>query len=385
MRCWLVRPPCSLQAGRPSCSPRMRAVAFRSMIGAGRAQQRKMAMRFNPPSLIAASLACAAILAAALTETAAAADSKITILYDAFGNDPAMKKDWGFSALVEVAGKRILFDTGNDRDIFAANVKAKDVDLTNLDFVVLSHRHSDHMAGLSHVLSVNPKVKIYAPKEGFGIYGSSLPSSFYRKDESLPPQMRYYDGKPPEVMTFGTAWQGANFEPIEKTTEIAPGITLIGLVSDAPGTRELRELSLAINTPDGIVLLVGCSHPGIDKIVEAAAAINSKIHLVAGGFHLVVAPNEVIAKVVAALKDAFKVENVAPGHCTGEPTFAALKQAFGNRYIYAGVGTSLQLGSTTGAGERRGEGPALEEDDLTTDRKLARRNDPFGVSARSLR
>jgi 7,8-dihydropterin-6-yl-methyl-4-(beta-D-ribofuranosyl)aminobenzene 5'-phosphate synthase len=66
-----------------------------------------------------------------------------SILYDAFGNDAAMKKDWGFAALVEVAGKRILFDTGNDAEIFAANVKAKGVDLTNLDFVVLSHRHSD--------------------------------------------------------------------------------------------------------------------------------------------------------------------------------------------------------------------------------------------------
>ena len=213
---------------------------------------------------------------------------------------------------------------------------AKGVDLTNLDFVVLSHRHSDHMAGLSHVLSVNPRVKIYAPREGFGIYGSSLPSSFYRKDESLPAEMRYYDGKPPEVMKFGTAWQGANFETIDKTTEVAPGVTLIALVSDAPGTRELRELSLAVNTPDGVVLVVGCSHPGIDKIVEAAAAVNPKIHLIAGGFHLVVAPDDVIAKAVAALKDTFKVENVAPGHCTGEPTFAALKQAFGDRYIYAG-------------------------------------------------
>src|SRR5881227_4061467 len=120
------------------------------------------------------------------TAVAAAPENRITILYDAFGNDAAMKKDWGFSALVEVAGKRILFDTGNDGDIFAANVKAKGIDLANLDFVVLSHRHSDHMAGLNHVLSVNPKVKIYAPREGFGIYGSSLPSSFYRKDEALP-------------------------------------------------------------------------------------------------------------------------------------------------------------------------------------------------------
>jgi 7,8-dihydropterin-6-yl-methyl-4-(beta-D-ribofuranosyl)aminobenzene 5'-phosphate synthase len=106
------------------------------------------------------------------------------------------------------------------------------------------------------------------------------------------------------------------------------------------------------------VLLVGCSHPGIDKIVEAAAAINPKIHLIVGGFHLVVAPDDVITKAVAALKNAFKVENAAPGHCTGEPTFAALKQAFGNRYIYAGVGASLRLGSGTGVGERRGERPA---------------------------
>jgi len=167
---------------------------------------------------------------------------QITVLYDAFGKDDAMRKDWGFSALVEIAGKRILFDTGDDRDIFAANVKAKNVDLTKLDFVVLSHRHGDHMAGLAHVLSVNPTVKIYAPKEGFGIYGSSLPSSFYRKAEALPPDMRYFDGKPPEVMTFGSAWQGANFELIDKTTEIVSGITLIALVSEAPGTRELKEL-----------------------------------------------------------------------------------------------------------------------------------------------
>src|SRR5215216_6257300 len=218
----------------------------------------------NVVLLLAGALAGAAAHTAA-SETALAANSEITILYDAFGSDAAMKKDWGFSALIEVGGKRILFDTGNDGDIFAANVKAKGVDLKTLDFVVLSHRHSDHMAGLNYVLSVNPTVKIYAPKEGFGIYGSSLPSSFYRKDESLPPEMRYYGGVPPQVMKFGAAWQGANFELIDKTTEIAPGMTLIALVSDSPGTKELKELSLAVDTSEGLVLLVGCSHPGIEK------------------------------------------------------------------------------------------------------------------------
>ena len=343
-------------------------------------------MKLRATLLFAAALTGVAAVVAPAGIATAEPNSQITVLYDAFGTDAAMKKDWGFSALVEISGKRILFDTGNDPGIFAANVKAKGVDLTNIDFLVLSHRHSDHMAGLNHVLSVNPAVKIYAPKEGFGIYGSSLPSSFYRKDESLPPEMRYYGGKPPEVMKFGTAWQGANIELIDKTTEIAPGITLIALVSDAPGTRELKELSLAVNTPDGVVLVVGCAHPGIEKIVEAATAINPKIRLIAGGFHLVVAPDDVIAKAVKALKDTFKVENIAPGHCTGEPTFAALKLAYGDRYLYAGVGTSLPLGPGVGSGGRRGEGPALQEDDLATYRKLARREDPFGIlKARNLR
>jgi 7,8-dihydropterin-6-yl-methyl-4-(beta-D-ribofuranosyl)aminobenzene 5'-phosphate synthase len=334
---------------------------------------------------VAASLAAGPILIAPTPVAAVEPAGQITILYDAFGADASMKKDWGFSALVEISGKRILFDTGNDPDIFAANVKAKNIDLTSIDFVVLSHRHSDHMAGLNHVLSVNPTVKIYAPKEGFGIYGSSLPSSFYRKDESLPPEMRYYGGKPPDVMKFGTAWPRANIELIDKTTEIVPGITLLALVSDAPGTRELKELSLAVNTAEGVVLVVGCSHPGIEKIVEAAAAINPRIRLISGGFHLVVASDEAIAKTVATLKDTFKVENIAPGHCTGEPTFAALKRAYGDRYLYAGVGTSLPLGPGIGSVGRRGEGPALQQDDLATYRKLARREDPFGIlKARSL-
>jgi 7,8-dihydropterin-6-yl-methyl-4-(beta-D-ribofuranosyl)aminobenzene 5'-phosphate synthase len=328
---------------------------------------------------VAAALAAAAVLVTPTRIAAAEPTGQITIVYDAFGSDAAMKKDWGFSALVEISGKRILFDTGNDADIFAANIKAKNIDLTSIDFVVLSHRHSDHMAGLNHVLSVNPTVKIYAPREGFGIYGSSLPSSFYRKDESLPPEMRYYDGKPPEVMKFGTAWQGANIEPIDKTTEIAPGITLIALVSDAPGTKELKELSLAVNTADGLVLVVGCAHSGIENILEAAKAINPRIRLITGGFHLVAASDEVIAKAVAAFKDTFKVENIAPGHCTGEPTFAALKRAYGDRYLYAGVGTTLPLGPGMGSVGRRGEGPAIQQDDLATYRKLAQREDPFGI------
>src|SRR6202162_2531788 len=137
--------------------------------------------------------------------TSAAEAARITVLYDAFGKDATMTKDWGYAALVEINGKRILFDAGDDPAILAKNVKAKGVDLTKLDFVVVSHRHSDHVGGLSYLLSVNPKVKIYAPKDGFGgIFGSDQPSKFYRKDESLPAEMRYYGGTPPENLKLGT-------------------------------------------------------------------------------------------------------------------------------------------------------------------------------------
>lgn len=283
------------------------------------------------------------LLEFAATISAAPGKAQITVLYDAFGSTSTMQKDWGYAAFIEYGGKRILFDTGNNPEIFAQNAKAKGVDLTKLDFVVMSHRHGDHMGGLTYLLKVNPTVKIYAPKEGFGVYGADLPSSFYRKDASLPPEQRYYDGEPPEVMRFGSAWPGANFQLVDKNIKITDDISLIELVSDKPGTLELRELSLAINTPEGMVIVVGCSHPGIDKIVEAASTINPRIHLPTGGLHLLTASDSDIENIVTALRNRFKVEYVAPGHCTGEPAFAALKKAFGGRYLYAGLGTTLAL------------------------------------------
>jgi 7,8-dihydropterin-6-yl-methyl-4-(beta-D-ribofuranosyl)aminobenzene 5'-phosphate synthase len=271
--------------------------------------------------------------------------AQITVLYDAFGKKSTMQRDWGYAAFIEYGGKRILFDTGNNPAILARNAKAKRIDLTKLDFVVMSHRHGDHMGGLSYVLKVNPKVKIYAPKEGFGVYGADLPSTFYRKDSGLPTEQQYYGGAPPETMRFGSAWPGANFQLVDKTTEIAPDMVLISLISDKPGTLELHELSLAINTPDGMVIIVGCSHPGIDRIVDTATKINPHIHVIVGGFHLVVSPDPEIAQIVSTLRDTYKVDYIAPGHCTGESAFTAFKNAFGDRYLYAGLGEILGLTS----------------------------------------
>ena len=270
---------------------------------------------------------------------------QITILYDAFGKDSAVQKDWGYAALVEYGGKRILFDSGNKPEILARNATAKSADLSKLDFVVMSHRHGDHMGGPAYLLKVNPKVEIYA-QGGIWRHGADLLSSFYSQGPFLPSEQRYYGGESPDVMRFGSAWPGANFQLVDKTVEIASDIYLISLVSDKPGTLELHELSLAIKAPNGMVLVVGCSHPGIDKIVEAASTIDPRIHLIVGGFHLVVASDADIQKIVTALHDTFNVQYVAPGHCTGEPAFTALKKAFGDRYLFAGLGTTFALSTS---------------------------------------
>jgi hypothetical protein len=153
--------------------------------------------------------------------------------------------------------------------------------------------------GLKYLETVNPGVKIYAPIDGFGgVFGSLKPGSFYRKAEALPPEMRYFDGNPPSMMKTGSGWPGANFELVDNTTEVSPGMTLIAVVSDVPGTKEL--------------------------------------------------------------KDKWKVDWIAPGHCTGEPAFLALKQAFGERYLYAGLGTVLELGATSPASTTQAATPAME-------------------------
>src|SRR5262252_1584319 len=292
---------------------------------------------------------------------------QITVLYDAFGKTSTMKKDWGFSALIEYGGKRVLFDTGNNAEIFAHNVAAKGIDLKQLDFAVVSHRHGDHTSGLGHLLKINSGVKIYAPQESFGVFGAALPGTFYRRNESLPSDMRYFDGRPPETLRFGSPWPEGNFTWITKTTEVAPGFHLILLNGTWGVDLEVKEISLAIDTPDGIVLVVGCSHPTIEKIVEAAkSAINKPIHLVLGGTHLLPANDNQIRTIAASPHDNLSVRFIAQARCTGELAFGILEGTFGERYVYAGLGTTVLLGAIVTVKAEAGQPnkSAMDEEDL---------------------
>jgi len=278
-----------------------------------------------------------------LLPAAVQAKDRVTILYDAFSDSKEIIKDWGFSALVEHDGKRILFDTGNNAATFEHNVKAIGVDLSKLDFVVISHRHTDHTTGLKYLLSVNPNVPVYAPMESFGIFGGAVPAGLIKPVTTLPDRMRYYDGKYPDKIPTGYPWSSGNFVLVDKLTEISPGIFIVFTISKTPGTLELRELSLVLRGPDGLSVIVGCSHPGIEEILRAASAIDPHVHFLCGGLHLVSTPETEIDRLVDNLKNKWKIEKVAPGHCTGEPAFLRLQKAFGDDYLYAGAGTRLDV------------------------------------------
>lgn len=208
------------------------------------------------------------------------------ILYDAFGPASALRKDWGFAAFVEYGGRRILFDTRNDATVFAHNVKEIGVDLTSLDAVVISHRHGDRTTGLEVVVAANPGVPIYVPHEP-AFFKGGAPKEFLARDPSLPPEMQYFEGKDPGLIRSGTPWQQANFQMLRETTKMFPGFFVLTTRSDKVGTREMNELSPAIRTPKGLAVIVGCSNPGVENILFAAAQIDKQLYRAVGGFHLV--------------------------------------------------------------------------------------------------
>ena len=263
--------------------------------------------------LLAGSAATLVAPIAVSTATAQTQAARLTILFDAFGRPSDLKRGWGYSSFIEYGGRRILFDTGSNGANFEHNVKLLGIDLKNLDFVVISHRHNDHTAGLHHVLRENPSLTIYTPVEGAGFNGQTGPvlmNLIKRYVASVPDDMRYFGGNPPTENRPESPWPGARFK-----------------------------------TPKGGVLVVGCSHPGIERLVEAATKIDSQLYEVFGGFHLVDIPDDKVTEMVMAFRDKWKIERMAAGHCTGQFAFAELIRVFGPRFDPAGVGSVISLPS----------------------------------------
>jgi 7,8-dihydropterin-6-yl-methyl-4-(beta-D-ribofuranosyl)aminobenzene 5'-phosphate synthase len=269
-------------------------------------------MSMSAKELLAAGSLLLALGAGGVSAARAAAPAaptlKFTVLYDNYVFKEGTKADWGFSCLIEGAEKTILFDTGTKPGILSYNVAALGVDLKQVDLVVLSHAHEDHTGGLPAVLGVKPGVEVLFP------------------------------------VSFGTAFAGkvakagAKPRPVDGPVEICPDVWLTGEMGTA-----IREMSLVLDTPRGLVVATGCAHPGIVGIIKRAKEIrNRPIHLVLGGFHLMNASADFLRDVLASF-DELGVERCGATHCTGDRQIAQIKAHFGARYVPLGTGRVVEV------------------------------------------
>jgi 7,8-dihydropterin-6-yl-methyl-4-(beta-D-ribofuranosyl)aminobenzene 5'-phosphate synthase len=302
-------------------------------------------------------------------------ENTIINLYDSFGEKKeGLKMDFGFSTLIKYKGKLILFDAGTNADILKSNVETLGVDLSQVDFAVASHVHGDHINGFDYLLSVNPDVKIYFPSDFFG--GAPIQFSVEGKEkevaDSLPVHMRYFSGDKVnfEIIQSGRFWK-ADVEYVKGNMEIEPGINLVftrspylGYCSHYPSVTEMNamshgnkhtdedevkyagmpELSLSLETGSGEVLLVGCSHSSVQNILQETMDLTgNKVTLLAGGYHLLPYGREELNTVAQQLKEEYQVARVAPAHCTGHLAFKILFDMYGDNYLYAGLGETIQF------------------------------------------
>ncbi len=171
---------------------------------------------------------------------------KLSIVYDNEAKE-GFKSDWGFSCLIESGDRKLLFDTGASGDILTYNMQQLGIRKEEIEIIALSHEHGDHTGGLDVVL--HPGVAVY------------LPRSFSRR------------------LKKNVAEKAARVVEVSDPKEIFPGVHTTGELG-----RGIKEQSLVLDAEEGVVVLTGCAHPGLENILEAATVFG-ELYGVIGGFH----------------------------------------------------------------------------------------------------
>jgi 7,8-dihydropterin-6-yl-methyl-4-(beta-D-ribofuranosyl)aminobenzene 5'-phosphate synthase len=281
---------------------------------------------------------------------------KITVLSTMLA-DRGELGEWGFAALVEADGHRILYDTGAHTDLVLRNAEGLNVDLTTVPEVVLSHNHSDHVGGF---MTLRRSVMGKAPGAlarthvGEGIFypRSSLSLGI---DEN---QMRFIKDDYEKT--------GGVFIVHREPVQLYPGVWLTGPVPRKypernwpKGTRVTtptgivedylpEDMALVCDTDDGLVVLTGCGHAGVINIIDYARTFirPARVHALIGGTHLFDASDETLSWTAEKLR-SFGVDNLLGAHCTGLETVYRFRHDLGldrAHAVVAAVGSSFELG-----------------------------------------
>ena len=250
--------------------------------------------------------------------------------------DRAGVGEWGFSALVETDGRRILFDTGERPETVLKNAQELKIDLSGVTDVILSHHHGDHVGGLvtlrRELVKQNPRA-LECAYVGAGIF-LSRPGPDGRETNGTLAVKKEYEAL------------GGSFVVVERPTEVFPGAWLTGPVpriypernwslkctirySDGRQVEDNvpEDMSLVLDTDKGLVLVSGCGHAGIINTLEYARqkVRETRVHAALGGFHLFEA-NEATLDWTAAKLRPMAVENFLGAHCTGIESVYQLRQ-----------------------------------------------------------
>jgi len=212
---------------------------------------------------------------------------KVTIVYDNDVSSKGLKAGWGFSAVIEARDTpTILFDTGADSATLLHNMEELGIDAKRIGIIVISHAHGDHTGGLPGILEVNKEAKLYVPASFQG----------------------FISGRGVTIVT--------------RPLQISEGIFSTGELKDV-------EQSLAIETGKGILVVAGCSHPGVGEILDAASRFG-KVYGVIGGFHG-----------FRSFSRLSGLSLIVPCHCTQYKS--EILELFPQQSIRCGVGLVLEL------------------------------------------